>query len=144
MEQYPSELIRGIANSNELDDEGNATINLFQFRENPLRNDNKVELSINWCDDKIKALSLVMNQRKLDESYQFKAGAAIISRDKLDDMRKTPYCKGKLYYERAPIENNEFHGNVTCTAGLPKPTMHIIKASLVLSVTSIFTRDCTI
>ena len=141
MEYYPNELIRGIANSDELNEEGKASIKAFVFRENQLRNDEKKELSINWCDEKEKAVATAMDQSKQDGSYQFKAGVAVLSKELIDVFRKTPVCTGKLDYERAPIENNDFHGNLICPSGLPKPTVDIIRSLLVLSVTDIIRRE---
>jgi hypothetical protein len=143
MEHYPNNLIRGVANRSELNEEGLPSINLFLFRPNESRSDNKLELSINWCDDKTKALSIAMNQMKGDESgdFQFKVGVAVLSRERLDLVKKSLICMGKIGYERAPIENNEFHGNIVCTAGLSKQTMAIIRSSLAISVTSILFRE---
>lgn len=143
MENYPDELIRGVTNSSELDDEGNATVNTFIFRDNLSRSDNKLELSIIWCDDYDKAFSIAMDQVKGDGSFQFKTGIVKLVRSRVDEMRKTPPIKGKLEYERAPIEGNEFHGNIICPSGLSKQTMNLIRASLVLSVNSTFLRTAT-
>lgn len=141
MEDYPNKLIRGLSNPNDLDDEGSVSVSFFIFQENQQRTDNKKELSINWCDDKSKALSIAMNQTKGDGSLQFKVGVAVLSRGTLDMLKKSYQCKGKLDYERAPIENNEFHGNITCVTGLKKPIENLIRAALVLSVTSVITRE---
>jgi len=142
MEYYPNELVRGVANVNELNAEGNANVSMFIFRKNPERNDDTVEeLSINWCDDKAKAISTAMNQKKPDGSVQFKVGVAILSKEILDITKKSPVCMGKLNYERAPIEGNEFHGNIICVAGLPRQTMDVIRAALVLCVKSIILRE---
>jgi len=142
MKLYPSELIRGVANSKELNEEGKATVSLFVFRENPSRNDDNMELSINWCDDKEKALSIIMNQVKEDGSYQFKAGAAVLSKEKIDLMKQSPVCSKEFDYERAPLDNNEFHGNIICNKKLQrqKQTLDLIRSILVLSVTSIISR----
>ena len=137
METYPNELIRGISNPNDLNDEGHVTLSVFVFKQNPLRSDNKEELSINWCDDYDKAVSVAMNQTKEDGSTQFRAGVAVIQTSTLDEMKKFPICKGRLDYERAPLEDNTFHGNITCVSGLQKQTRDMIRASLVLSVASI-------
>jgi len=142
MEQYPNEFIRGIANANELNSEGNASVSMFIFRNNPKRNDDKIEeLSINWCDDKESSISIAMNQKKTDGSIQFKTGVAVLSIEVLDMVKKAPVFMKNLNYERAPEEDNAFHGNIICTAGLTKPIMDVIRSSLVLCVTSIILRE---
>jgi len=140
MKKYPSKLIRGISNPNDLNDEGHVTLSVFIFKSNPFRSDGKEELSVNWCDDYSKAVSIAMNQTKEDGSIQFRAGVAIIQKSTLDEMKKSPICMGRLDYERAPLDDNEFHGNITCVSGLTKQTRDMIRASLVLSVSSIVPR----
>ena len=141
METYPNKLIRGVANSNELNAEGHASVNAFVFRDNNNRVDSKKELSINWCDDEAEAVRIAMCQLKNDGSYQFKAGVAVLSREKLDMYKKAPVCTGKFDYERAPIEGNKYHGNILCQSELPKQTIDIIRSLLVLSVTDIIPRE---
>jgi len=73
---YPDELIRGIANaSDELAPEGNASLNMFVFRKNPDRGDDTIEeLSVNWCDDKEKAVAVIMGQLKPNGNMICKSG----------------------------------------------------------------------
>jgi len=94
MEKYPDELLRGVVNRDMLNSEGTASVSLFKFEINPDRNDahQTEEMSINWCDDRDKAMSIAMNQTNRDGTLQFKAGVAFLSKYTLDIIKKSRAC----------------------------------------------------
>jgi hypothetical protein len=140
---YPEKWLRGIANPDFLDSEGRLLASSFQFDDE--RPDGFCECSINWYD-KEEALQLLMNQRKQDDekTYQFKVGAAILSRSKLDNLIAGSNCIGALKYERAAIDGNPYHGNLLRKAGLIKQTSIMIASSIAMCVEKIKYRENTI
>lgn len=108
---YPEKFIRGVVNPEHVDAAGRASAEIFQFNANE-RGDGFYESSINWYDTE-DALTLVMEQRKKDgQTYQFHYGAAVINRSEADRIIKNKNYESAFRYERAPIEGNEFHGNL--------------------------------
>jgi len=112
---YPDKFIRGVLSMNYVDADGRATAEIFLFNDNANRGDGFSEASINWYDDK-NALNLIMEQRKENDNnesaYKFPYGAAIIERAEADRIIKIPLYKNVFNYERAPLDNNKYHGNL--------------------------------
>ena len=83
-----------------------------------------------------------MNKKKQnDEStLQFKIGAAIMSRDRVDFIKNSPNAKGALLYERKELEDNPYHGNLLMKPGLSKPIKTMFSASLAMCVEKIVYR----
>ncbi|MDR2200203.1 MAG: hypothetical protein LBR53_12305 [Deltaproteobacteria bacterium] len=113
MTKFPEKFIRGISDPSFVDNEGRVSSGIFQFLENKERNDNFLEASINWYDEE-KALTLILEQRKKNNStkFQFSFGAAIISRSEADRLKNTAKYKSIFDYERYPLDNNQYHGNL--------------------------------
>jgi hypothetical protein len=132
--KYPEKLIRGISSSDYIDQEGRVSAQAFQF-DDMGRDDGLLEASINWYDDE-GALEKLLNQKKQgqDDVYQFKAGAAILSRAWLDDTIARPNAQGTLSYERASIEDNPYHGNLLRKQGLSKAIYTMLSASIAMCV----------
>jgi len=137
---YPDELIRGIANRDYIDNEERASASMFQF-DDSIRLDGFQELSINWYDDE-NALKQTLNQRKKSDEneYQFKAGAAILSRSRLDSLIHSPYTKGALTYERRIVEGNPYHGNILLKSSITKQIKRVFSASLAMCIEKIVYR----
>ena len=108
--QYPEKCIRGILKPDFIDKDGVANINLFQFRKRePV--DGWCESSISWMDDD-KAIGLTLNQTKLNGELRYELGIAILPRSDLDRIKKRHGFANCFDYERAPIEDNRYHGNL--------------------------------
>lgn len=127
---YSEKLIRGISSKEFIDDEGRATIALFQFDAGK-REDNNDELSVTWYDNQ-EALSIVINQKKQGkDEYQFKVGLAILRRSWLDETINRPNCKNALSYERRPIEGeNPYHGNILRKTNLSPSVKNMLAATI--------------
>ena len=138
---YPEKFLRGIPN-NSFMEEGYPNAELFkQFDENPERTDDYTEISINWNDDE-GALDTIFNQKKKDkDEYQFKVGAAVLSKVELDRLCKKPQVKNGLCYERRKVEGNDYHGNILLKKDTSKPLRNLIASSLALCVEEVKPRE---
>jgi hypothetical protein len=127
---FPDRFIRGISDNNSIAADGVVSNSAIQFKET-IREDGFSEASINWYDDE-NALQLIMEQRKEDQTYQFKAGAIIIDRSEADRIIEAPVYKTLFSYERLPIEGNVYHGNLLCKGNAAKGMRQIIVSNLIL------------
>jgi hypothetical protein len=133
---YPINCIKGIPNADFLIEDGSIGSHLFYFKKEHIRDDGRKEQSINWEDDS-NAIEFTINQKKDDDSIQFKAGVAIVPRDEIDRLGNMPTVKGLLSYERQPLDINPYHGNLLLAEGVPNHTMKKLAAGLALAVTKI-------
>ena len=137
---YPYIILRGIYNKTFIDDDGYPTADLFYFvkrGEQEERKDGLLAESINWKDDE-GALESLLTQKK-SGVIQFKAGAAVLSRIELDRLIKKPTVEGhSLAYEREPLLDNKYHGNLllecTCTKRIMKRIAGAIATDCVTGV----------
>lgn len=125
----PEILIRGIPNANFLDDDGNPATALFLFNKDIPRDDNNREESVNWHDDE-NARKIAFEQKKEDQTLQFKSGIALLSKPELDRIIKTKSAENRLSYERRRLPENSYHGNLLLDKGTPKLVMQKIAASI--------------
>jgi hypothetical protein len=136
---YPQKLIRGISSNEFIDEDGRALGALFKFEDSP-RDDELCECSINWLDD-CGAAQVAFEQKKSDSNeYQFKIGIAIMNRAWIDDLKRKPNCQGALDYERAPLENNPYHGNLLCKNFVTRSQRNLFTASIAMCVENIVYR----
>lgn len=110
--KFPDKFIRGVSSPNFVDSNGRASAEIFHFTDNN-RDDGFSEASINWYDDD-DALTLLLQQRKDNDNqdYQFKYGAAILERSEADKIMKHPLYCDVFSYERSPLYDNKYHGNL--------------------------------
>ena len=136
---YPDRMLRGLSSPNYIDAEGRVSIEAFSF-DPAERTDGYLEASITWFDDE-EALSLLFQQKKRNEdTIQFKAGAAVLRRQWVDDAIFRPNTQGDLSYERAPTFNNQYHGNLFCKQGLKKTISTMLKSSIAMCVEKVLPR----
>jgi hypothetical protein len=135
---FPENCIRGIPNDDYLTPDGPVGSHLFHFKlENSV--DGWFQTSINWEDDD-SAIALTLEQKKPDGTLQFKAGVAIVPTDEIDRLSKRPTVRGLLSYERRPLPDNPFHGNLLLNERTSKATMKLIAAGLALAISRIIPR----
>ena len=131
---YPDKCVRGIPNNDEqyVIDKEKPLVGpgLFQFKDTK-RSDGMIELSVNWLDDN-RAIEIALDQRKENGELQFKAGVVLLSRDKIDEICCRPNIKGYLAYERRPLNNNPYHGNILLRKNINKHTKKQISDTLAL------------
>jgi hypothetical protein len=133
---FPNECIKGIPNQNFWDREGVVYSSLFEFKENPIRSDSRLENSVNWidCED---CIGFTMSQKKEDGAIQFREGLAVLSRDRIDSICTMPAVNNLLSYERAPLNGNPYHGNLLLDTNAKKHIRRHIQAALALAVNRI-------
>lgn len=107
----------------------------FKFDENSDRNDSFKEMSINWNDD-LESLTTLLSQKKTNtDQIQFKAGATNI---KLVELKQN-FCffisNHTFSYERAPLSDNKYHGNLLMDKNLEKHDKLMIQQGLALLAT---------
>lgn len=134
--EYSDELIRGIPNDTYLEF-GLPTTSLFtSFDKNEEREDDYLELSINWYDNE-GALEQIYNQEKSSGEKQFKCGGAILKRESLDKFCKNPRFKDNFSYERREVEGNQYHGNLLLKSTVKKPLRNMLASGLALEVSTV-------
>lgn len=131
---YPVQFIRGIAREEWIDD-GRLAAASFQFIEIP-REDDYLELSINWYDDE-GALTEILLKKKGNDDLYFRMGAAIFCRKELDRHMKTKLCENRLNYERSPIDDNPYHGNILILKGLNKTQKNMLYGAIAMCMDKI-------
>jgi hypothetical protein len=127
---YPAHCLRGISDRNSLDEEGIPTGSLFQFNK-ANREDGYVEESISWLDDE-EVFDILFSQRNKKDEIQFKFGAVLLSREKIDRIMRINWIRTKLLYERHVIPDNKYHGNLLVDSNTSKQTRNSISASIAL------------
>jgi hypothetical protein len=129
---YPNNCIKGIKSADFVVGEKVGT-HLFYFFDSPARQDGWMEQSINWEDD-CGVMDFTLQQRKTDQTLQFKAGIAIIPRNEIDKIMLLPGSVDLLSYERQVLPDNPYHGNILLKEGTPNHVMVQIAGSLALAV----------
>ena len=129
--EYPESCVRGIQSAEWVLPDGSILTGLFQFDPAKARPDGWVEQCVNWHDDD-GAVELVLNQRTENGAFQFKGGAAIVSREEIDRIRAAPNRHNMVSYERQPLAGNPYHGNVLLNSSVPTAVRKQIQATLAL------------
>lgn len=137
---FPDRCIRGIPNKSFTIEDGSIGSHLFHFEDDHARDDGWIEQSVNWEDNK-SVVEFTLNQTKETGEIQFKAGVVLIPRVEIDRLNRLPTVNGIISYERQPLENNPYHGNILLRTGVPKPTMKKIAAGLALAVSEIILQN---
>lgn len=127
--EYPDQCIRGIPNEKCLYEdsllEGNpvARLTLYPFPKEHCRDNGWIPESINWMFD-VKAIDFTFEQKDVDEELQFKVGIAILSFIELKKLKRKH--KNFFCYEKDPIKNNHYHGNLLLKDGIKKERKRMI------------------
>lgn len=143
IDNYPNELLRGIANSSPefITQEGYPTQGAFRFDpyEGSSRcNDGFCELSINWVDNE-NAVDTLLKQINIRKGTpQFQGGYCRLEKQIINIALKTYINNEHFSYERRPIkatqengnQGNPFHGNLLLKDDLDKAAKTNIQATL--------------
>ena len=128
VKEFPDEFIRGIS-SKDFIQNGLVLSSAFQF-EDFRRTDNMSEASINWVDDE-GAVELALNQKKDNGKLQFSAGVTRLELETVKlFLRSIP--PEVFSYERAPLEDNVYHGNLLIDSKVNKQIRQLIMNGLAL------------
>ena len=128
--KVPESFFRGFSHKQCFCPEGFITSEGFSF-DSPkgvLRDDNYEEASINWKDDE-HALRFLCNQRSVKkQDIQFKYGYSEMF---LGDviLQLKPFLRF-FSYERRPLKNNPYHGNLLIEGSLSPQTKKMMKDAL--------------
>ncbi len=98
-----------------------------------------VTSAINWNDDD-GVIEFTLQQKK-EEQYQFKIGVAVLSRFEIDRLNNLHAIHGSLSYERSPLEDNPYHGNLLIKNDVPKSKRKMIAAAIALTYSQIVKRN---
>jgi len=132
--QYPLRFLRGLV-ANSLNENGRVKAGaVFQFQRRGGRSDGRREMSINWDDAEGARVSLVTAVGGESGELKYPEGAVVIDREEVDRLLVRPESAGCLAYERAKIEGNEYHGNVTVAGDADSDTQQIAKSILQLAI----------
>lgn len=126
---YPKEFLRGIPNKDFIDN-GHVLYTAFQFDDTG-REDGNREASINWLDDQ-EAINTALNQRKDNGKLQFPYGVAKIDLEFAKIILHN-FSQVSFSYERAPLDNNKYHGNLLLANSLSKQTRQMVMTGLALA-----------
>lgn len=133
MTDYPDEILRGISNNNRdfITEEGYVTQAAFRFDEyNTERCDGFCELSINWVDDE-GAVDVLLRQINPKKGVpQFQGGYCRFARKMLRAALNAYFRNGHLSYERSPLSENKYHGNILIKNDVSKPIKTNVQATL--------------
>jgi hypothetical protein len=134
----PKTCLKGIPRTEHVYEDGSPSTHLFEFKDTN-RGDGYSEQSINW-EDNPSVVDFTLNQKKDDGSFQFKIGVAILPREEIDRINKQPTVNGVLSYERAPLDGNDYHGNILLSRSVSTKMCRKISAGLALAVSRVIRR----
>lgn len=129
-ESYPKSFYRGISEQNYKD--GYLLPETFHIDTETGRCDGFSEISITWNDkeDSFSVIASQLNERT--GALQFPAGIAEIQKIEFEERMRPHLVVKNMAYERAPVENNKYHGNILLKANLDRTMRTMIKAQLAL------------
>lgn len=130
--EYPDRCIRGIPNNDCLEDNLLANLNFFPFQSNRSREDGWIPESINWMDND-GVIDFTLCQKKEDGQEQFRVGVAILLRIDLDKLKRHSGLAEFFCYERSPLTNNNYHGNILVSNKVSKTRKNMIRSALALA-----------
>lgn len=136
---FPENFLRGFNMKDCFTTEQNVAVAAFQFGDfTQFRNDDYHEASINWEDDP-KALTVLLEQRKEgSDELMFKYGYARLPLNLVRMVLKSLIVKDYLSFERKPLENNAYHGNILISGSIKKQEKTMIQNNLAV----IANNDC--
>ncbi len=134
---YPESFYRGITAPNMINLEYKRVLgDVFRFDGNHKNENGFDEISINWNDD-VNSLKNLKEQKK-DEVIKYVNGIVKVPTKKIKEMRNR--YNGDFEYERRPIEDNEYHGNILLNFdNIQKPWRKVISDELAMNVETIYT-----
>jgi len=141
---YPKNILRGIQNNQCITKDGLVSASAFTFHENPDRESEFLESSINWKDDD-GAIDEILNKTKSNKQGElekmFKYGYVELDKNDLDTIMRLSNCSTRLLYERYPIEDNDYHGNLLIVKGLSNASKRLISGTISSIVKSVTKRE---
>ena len=111
--------------------ERNVALGAFQFGDfTAQRNDSFHEASINWEDDN-NAVNVLLKQKKDGtDDIMFKYGYARLPLNLVKATLKSYIDKDYLDFERKPLINNPYHGNILMNGSIKKQEKTMLQSNL--------------
>lgn len=127
----PECFLRGFNTKECFTKEQNIAIGAFQFgNHTDDRNDNYHEASVNWEDDEGAVTTLLTQKKDDNDELMFKYGYARLPLNLVKMTLKSLIMKDYLDFERKPLENNPYHGNLLIPGDITKPEKSMIQNNL--------------
>ena len=130
LDNYPSSFYRGITGQYYKD--GYLLPEAFKIDKETGRKDGYMEISITWNDEdeSFQVIASQINERT--GNIQFTVGISEIIKKEFDDRMQPQLVLKNLSYERAPMADNKYHGNILIKGDLDKTMRTMIKSQLAL------------
>lgn len=126
---------RGLLKEKNFTPEGYVRASAFEFSDHTKeRTDNNWESSINW-DDAPESLTTLLAQKSEKTNQLMFDSYSYILMSQLKSSLAIPLQEGHLAYERKPLPNNVYHGNLLSPATVDKKTKELIKSNLAMIAT---------
>jgi hypothetical protein len=144
MTDYPEYFLRGLSADDWVCD-GIVTAAAFQIKLEPkfMKGEYSAQ-SISWEDDST-VVDLMMNQKNTDkdgnDKIQFRVGLARYPRESIDRIMKSPAYRGIISYERDPLKDNKYHGNLLISSKLSNTQKKMLPGVIASEFTDIILRD---
>lgn len=124
----PENFLRGFNIRECFTNEKNVAPAAFQFgNHTDERNDNFHEASVNWEDDAGAVTTLLEQKKGGTEEKMFKFGYARLPLKLVKVTLNSLIEKEYLDFERKPLENNPYHGNILIEGNIKKPEKGMIQ-----------------
>ncbi len=131
----PNRFYRGLSSEVDFTPEGYIAASAFEFKDHTNeRNDGFWETSINWDDDN-ESVTTLMAQRNSKSNKLMFDRYSYIKKSQLKNSLALPLREGHFKYERRPLPNNQYHGNLLAQGDLDKKTKGLIKSTLAMVAT---------
>lgn len=103
----------------------------FQFgNHTDKRSDNYHEASVNWEDDRGALITLLEQKKEGTNEIMFKFGYARLPLNLVKVTLKSFMDKNCLAFERRPLKDNPYHGNILIPGDLQKQEKTMIQNNL--------------
>lgn len=137
MSPIPNSFVRGIQKLEYINIERDTvllTLFLPDQRTKKEREDQGQETSINWeDDDTVLSFTHHMSKENNSNSLAFPHGAVRLRTEVLNEVNTTPATANSIIYERQPLKDNPFHGNIVFKDGIPQHIISMAAAVLAYS-----------
>ena len=127
----PEYFLRGFNIKECFTSEFNVAPAAFQFgNHTDVRDDNYHEASVNWEDDDGALMTLLEQKKDGTDDLMFKFGYARLPLNLVRITLKSLIDRDYLAFERKPLKNNTYHGNILIPGDLKKPEKTMIQNNL--------------
>lgn len=143
---FPEHFYRGFGTSDCFTQFGYVAAGAFQFKPNTQepRSDDYNEASINWDDDPQALKTLLSQINSKTGELQFQNGYVRIPMSTLLPMVREHIKKGHFSYERRPLPNNVYHGNLLLHSSFKKAELKTFQDGLAMIANMFYRRDSSI